>query len=181
MKMRSLALAIALSAAVASPVALAEKAHGGNHQFRGNFVTDVTRTTGSGQTMSRHTQQVRTEAGVRRESSFTNRAGDTASRTVDAGYDAATQTRTRTMEQVRASGETVSSQRIMQRTEAGYQRSVERSNSNGVSVSKDVDMQVDRDNQTLTKQITATGPNGDVRTATVVKSYRGEDMESGVE
>ena len=181
MKLHAFAIALAVSAAVASPLALAEQSRGSHHQLRGNFVADVTRTTGDGRTLSRHTEQVRTEAGFRRESTFTNPAGKTASRVVEGSYDAANQTYTRTMEGVRANGDTYSSERITQKTEDGFNRTVNRTNADGLTASKQVEVSIDRDNQTITKNITATGFNGEVHTATVVKSHRSGDAEAAAQ
>lgn len=171
MKIRHFAVVVAVSSALASPLVMAESVRAGGLSARHSFTTDVTRTTGSGKTMSRHTAQVATDTGFRRETSVTNPQGKTASRTVEASVDADAGIRTRSLEGTRMNGDTYSAERITERTEDGYNRAVSRTNAAGETASKQVSISIDKANNTLTKNVSATGFNGETHTATVVKTW----------
>lgn len=166
MKIKNVAIAIALSSALISPLAMAEKAHD-----RQSFSADVTRTTGNGKTMSRHTEQVATANGFRRESTITNGAGKTANRVVEGSRDPETNTYTKTVQGTRMNGDSYSAERVTQRTDDGYVRTQTRTNAAGETASKQVTASVDHDTNTVTKNISATGFNGETHSATVVKTY----------
>ena len=166
MKMHKIAIAVAVSAALASPLAMAERPRAGQ-----SFSADVTRTTGSGKSMSRHTEQVATENGFRRQSTMTTGEGKSASRSVEGNYDPQTHTYTKQYQYQHMNGETTSGERVTQRTENGYNRTLTHTSAEGQSASKQVNTTVDKDSNTLTKDITMTGYNGEVKTATVVKTY----------
>lgn len=176
MKFQQIAIVAAISAALASPMAMAEKVRLDRHA-RHSITADVTRTTGNGKTMSRHTEQAVTETGFRRESTMTSPEGKTASRIVEGSRDPDTHTYTKTVQGTRMNGDTYSAERVTQKTEDGYNRSVSRTNAAGETASKQVNTVVDRENHTITKNITGNGFNGEVHTATVVKTYNASDME----
>ncbi len=106
MKIRHFAVVVAVSSALASPLAMAESVRAGKLSARHSFTTDVTRTTGSGKTLSRHTAQVATDTGFRRETSVTNPQGNTASRSVEASIDKANNTLTKNVSATGFNGET---------------------------------------------------------------------------
>lgn len=177
MKIRHFALVVAVSSALASPLVMAESVRAGGLSARHSFTTDLTRTTGSGKTLSRHTAQVATDTGFRRDTRVTNPQGKTASRTVEASVDADAGIRTRSVEGIRMNGDTYSGERITERTEDGYNRVVSRTNAAGETASKEVSTRIDRANNTLTKNVSATGFNGETHTATVVKTWDHGDAE----
>ena len=168
MKFKTLAIAMAVSASLGVSAAHAERVRA--HE-RHSFTADVTRTTGSGKIMTRHTEQLATDTGFHRETTMTNPEGKTASRTVDGSYDPETKTYTRVVAGTRINGDSYSSERVTQRTEDGYNRSVERTNAAGETAKKDVTVVVDRANHTITKDVTAEGFNGEVHTSAQVKVY----------
>lgn len=166
MKIKALVIAISVSAAVASPLTMAD-----NIRARNSFTADVTRTTSGGKSLTRQTVQNATANGFQRATTVTTGAGKMASRSVEASRDAASQTYTRTVDGVRAAGDTYSAERITQRTEDGFNRSLSRTNADGATASKQVDVSVNKDASTLTKNTTVTGFNGEVHSSTVVKTY----------
>lgn len=174
MKIQTLAIAIALSSALASPLAMAEKIHA-----RNSFTADVTRTTGNGKSMSRHTEQVATDTGFKRSSTLTSAAGKTASRNVEGSYDASSKTYTKTIDGTRMNGDTYSGERVTQKTENGFDRSLSRTNAAGQTATKDISVAVDKENKTVTKNISVTGFNGEVHNATVVKTYSNGGSANG--
>ncbi len=105
MKTSKLMIAVALAASCAVSVANAERVRDRDHQRR-DFTTDVTRTTGSGKTFTRHTEQTATENGFHRDSTMTNPAGKTATRSVDGSYDPETRTYTKEISKTNFKGET---------------------------------------------------------------------------
>lgn len=177
MKIRHFALVVAVSSALASPLVMAESVRAGGLSARHGFTTDVTRTTGSGKTLSRHTVQEATDTGFRRETRVTNPQGKTASRTVEASVDADAGIRTRSVEGTRMNGDTYSGERIAQRTEEGYNRVMSRTNAAGETASKEVSTRIDRANDTLTKNVRVTGFDGETHTTTVVKTWNREGAE----
>jgi len=166
MKIKALVIAISVSAALASPIVMAD-----NVRARGSFAAEVTRTTSGGHSMTRQTVQNATTNGFQRATNVTTGAGKMARRSVEASRDAASQTYSRTVDGVRMNGDTYSAERITQRTEDGFNRSLSRTNADGATASKQVDVAVNKDAGTLTKNTTVTGFNGEVHSSTVVKTY----------
>ena len=174
MKIQQLSLVLALSAIVASPLAMADRPQHPNHpkMLRQSFTSDTTRTNANGQTFTRHTEQTVTANGFRRDSTVTAPDGRTAQRTVTGSIDPENQSRTRTVSGTRMNGDTYSGERTVQRTENGYSKTASRTNAAGETASKQVDVVVDRENHTATKTVTKTGFDGESHTGTVVKTYQ---------
>lgn len=168
MKIHHLMLAVALTTSCIVPVAHAERA--AKHP-RHSYSADVTRTYGNGKTVNRHTEQTATATGFNRSSTMTGSDGRTASRNVSANRDAETGTYTKSVNGTRMNGDTYSGERVTQKTDDGYTRSSTRTNASGETASKQVSAVVDRENGTLTKNISATGFNGETHSTTVVKTY----------
>src|SRR3990167_817141 len=176
MKTNQLMLAVALAASCVVSVAHAER--GAKHP-RHSYSADTTRTYGNGQTYNRHTEQTATATGFNRSSTVTGPDGKTASRNVSGNRDAEAGTYSKSINGTRMNGDTYSGERVTQKTDDGYNRSSTRTNASGDTASKQVSAVVDRENGTLTKNISATGFNGETHSATVVKTYsKGEASES---
>lgn len=143
---------------------------GAAHAERRNFSTDVTRTGADGRGYSRHTEQVGSANGFSRQSALTTNSGKTASRAVDVSNDAAAQSRTRAVEGTRLNGNSYSGQRVTTRTDDGYTRNGTYTNAAGESASRNVDVSVDAESQTLTKNKSVTGFNGETHSSSVVRT-----------
>ena len=168
MKVSKLALAIAVSASMGVTAAHAERLHLAQ---RNSFNVDVTRSNSAGMSMHRHTVQQATANGFQRSTSLTNAAGATASRNVSGSYDASSQAYARTVDGVRLNGDVYSAERATQRTEAGFNRSVSRTNAAGETASKETAVAIDKENHSITKNVTAVGFDGKTYAGSVVKTY----------
>lgn len=168
MKTKPLMLAVVLAASCAVSVAHADL--GAKHQ-RHSYTADVTRTAGNGKTVSRHTAQTATATGFNRSTAMTAPDGRTASRTVSGNRDAEAGTYTKSINGTRLNGDTYSGERVTQKTDDGFTRSSTRTNASGETASKQMSVEVDKENGTLTKNISATGFNGETHSVTVVKTY----------
>lgn len=173
MKTNKLMIAVALAASCAVSVAHAERNrdrdHGRDHQRR-DFTTDVTRTTGSGKTFTRHTEQTATDTGFRRESTMTNPEGKTSNRSVEGNYDAETKTYTKDINGTRMNGDSYSAQRTTQKTDDGYNRTRTRTNAEGETATRQVNAEIDKENKTMTKTISNTNFDGETRTKTITRT-----------
>jgi hypothetical protein len=158
-------LSLAIALAVAAGSAHAERA--GHRQ---SFAVDRTRTTERG-VFTSHTDQTVTQNGFTRDTSRTNPNGKTATRDMTVTNDAQTKTHTREVSGTTMSGKNYSSESVLQKTDSGYTRESTRTNPNGKTTSRDVDATIDKDNHSITKDISVTGPNGQVHETTVVKQY----------
>jgi len=171
MKRSALMLSLTLSAALASPLALADKPH----HMRKSFTTDVTRSTGEGRSMHRHTEQNANRYGFERSSTVTTGSGHSANRNVAASYDPESKSYHKSIDGQRMNGDTYAAERNTQRTDDGYHREMHRTNANGDTAHKEVSVAMDRDNHTLTKNVSVTGFNGETHSATVTKTRTGGD------
>ncbi len=111
------------------------------------------------------------DRGFSRTTTATNRAGKTAERKVKVDVDAESKTRTRTVEGTTFEGKSYSGQSSTQLTADGYVHSGSQVGPNGGTRTREVTADVDREDGTITKDISVTGPNGETRTATVVRHY----------
>jgi len=143
---------------------------GAAHAERRSFTTDVSRVGAEGRGYSRHTEQVGTATGFSRQSALTTNGGKTASRAVSVDNDAAAQTRTRAVEGTRLNGNSYSGQSTTARTDDGYTRNGSYTNAAGQTATRDVDVSVDAEAQSLTKSKSVTGFNGETHSSTVVRT-----------
>lgn len=171
MKAQSLLLALALSALALSPTANAEQSK--PVKQRHNFTRDATHTTGKGRTVTSHTEQVVTDTGFNRSTTVSAPNGKTASRDVVGTYDPVTKTYTKSIDGTRMNGNQYSADAVTTRTEDGYERHSTATNAAGKTATRDAVVTVDKENKTVTKEITATGFNGKTQTTTVVKTGGG--------
>lgn len=112
MKIQSLVLVTAMSLLISGVNHAEPGKHTGKRQ---NFTRDMTHTTGSGKTLSRHTEQVVSENGFTRTSTTAAPNGNTASRTVTGERDPENNTYTRTVEGTRMNGEAYSRESVINR------------------------------------------------------------------
>lgn len=161
---------------ITSPLAMA-----GNAPVRHSFSTDVTRSTDAGRSMHRHTEQTASQHQFRRESTLTTGNGNSAHRTVEGQYDADNQRYIRSVNGERLNGSTYAGERITQKTDNGYTRSASRTNANGDTATRSADVSVDRESNTVTKNITATNFQGDTHTATVTRTLTPTAPDGGSE
>lgn len=168
MKMQTLILSSVLLGSVALSSAQADTLR---HNQRHSFQTEVTRSNGAGRSITRQTQQVAGTNQFQRDTTLTTGQGKTANRHIEGNYDPETKTYTRTLEGSRLNGDTYSSIREASKTENGFVRSQTRTNSAGETASKDVTVSADKENRTLTKEVSATGFHGKTYNATLTQSY----------
>lgn len=174
MKNKTGIIALALMASLGVNVALADSTRA---MKRTGFTSDITRSTGAGRFMHRHTVQTPTANGFVRKHTLETGSGQTANRQVNLEYDQDTRTLTRSAEGERLNGATYTTQRSAQKTQEGYTKQVTHTNGQGAEASKQVDVIVDKEAKTLTKTITATDYQGETHSAVVVRSYQGGGQE----
>jgi len=117
---------------------------------------------------TRQVQQKKTENGIVRNTVTTNAQGETATRTMTINNDKDAGTRTRTVEGTNFSGGSYSGQAVTQKTDDGFSRESSFTNAQGKTISKSMDVAVDKEAGTVTKNISVTHPNGEVSTKTQV-------------
>lgn len=137
---------------------------------RHSFQTEVTRTAGE-RSMHRYTEQVASQHQFQRTTNIETGQGKTASRMIQGNYDEATKTYTRSMDSTRPNGDSVSSLRQTSKTDDGLVRTQTRTNAQGQVASKEVNVSVDRENQTQTRNVEATGFDGQTYSASVTRSF----------
>ncbi len=130
---------------------------------------DKTRQTPNG-TYTRHTEQTATANGFNRTSTATRPDGKTATRNLSVENNKDTGTRTKTISGTNFNGGSYSGQKVTQKTDSGYTRDASFTNAQGKTASRHVEATLDKDAGTVTKNITATHPNGETTTTTVVKT-----------
>ena len=167
MKMNTLILS---SFILGSVLATGAQADGQRQGQRQSFQTEVNRSVGN-RNMHRYTEQVATQNQFQRQTNISTGQGKTASRTVEGNYDEATQTYTRTMERTRLNGDTASSERQTTKTDDGLVRTQTRTNAQGQVATKEMNMGIDRENRVQTKNVEATGYNGNTYSASVTRSF----------
>lgn len=166
MNIRQTSVAATLSYLLISPLAMAEHPHA-----RQSFTTHATRTHSAGHSLTRQTEQTATANGFRRDTTLSTDSGKTAQRSVLGSYDADSKTATRSVSGTRMNGDTYSSTRITQKTESGFNRSETQTNAAGNTATRQTEVVVDKEHQTVTKNISATGFDGETHSATVVKTF----------
>lgn len=128
---------------------------------------------------TRHTEQQATDNGFIRNTRVIRADGATASRTTTVANDPDNQTRTRLVNGVNFQGETYSGQAVTQRTESGYTRESSATNAEGKTLSRSVNASIDREAGSITKDVSVTGPNGETRSHTVVKTRSPSEQSNG--
>ncbi|WP_317931812.1 hypothetical protein [Halioxenophilus sp. WMMB6] len=141
---------------IALPMLLALTALEANAGER-NHTTTMTNAHG---TFSRNTHLQTSANGFERNRVTTGPGGQSREMHSRVNVDADQGVLTRERTTVRANGSTLSSDAQVVRTENGYQRSISRSNGNGASVETEVDVSVDREAKSLTKEITVVDASG---------------------
>ena len=148
--------------------------HGHDHKRltnkRMDFNKTVTRSTRAG-TITRETQQRKTANGFTRTHRVTTPSGSTASRDVSVSYDPESRTRTREITGTRRNGNEYSARHEIQRTDSGFTRQSQHNFSDGTSTSRTVNAFIDKDANTITKNIAVTNRMGETRSRTVEKTY----------
>lgn len=127
--------------------------------------------------ITRTVQQKPIANGIVRSTVTTNAQGETATRDVTITRDKEAGTRTRTVEGTNFSGDSYSGQSTTQKTEDGFSRESSFTNAQGKTISKSMDVAVDREAGTVTKNINVTHPNGEVTTKTNVTTRTRSDNE----
>lgn len=126
---------------------------------------------------TRQVQQKPTANGIVRNTVTTNAQGETATRNMTLTRDKEAGTRTRTVEGTNFSGGSYSGQSVTQKTDDGISRESTFTNAQGKTISKSMDVVVDKDAGTVTKNISVTHPNGEVTTKTKVTTRTHSDSE----
>lgn len=127
---------------------------------------------------TRTIQQKPIANGVVRNTVTTNAQGETATRAVTLTSDNDAGTRTRIVEGTDFSGGNYSGQSVTQKTEEGFSRESSFTNAQGDTIRKSMDVVVDREAGTVTKNITVTHPNGEVTTKTNVTARARSNNEA---
>lgn len=127
---------------------------------------------------TRHTEQVATDNGFTRNMVTTKANGDTATRHMTVTRDKEAGTRTREISGTHFNGTSYSGESVTQRTETGYTRDSTYVNSQGKTVTRHMDADIDKEAGTVTKNISVTKPNGETTNKTVVKTVQREDSGS---
>lgn len=127
---------------------------------------------------TRHTEQVATENGFTRNTVMTRANGDTATRNTTLTRDKDAGTRTREISGTHFNGTNYSGQSVTQKTETGFTHDANYTNSQGKTASRHVDAEVDKDEGTITKNISVTKPNGETTSKTVVKTVERDNSGS---
>lgn len=140
---------------------------------RHDFTRDVTRTNGAGKTITSHTEQVVSDTGFVRTTDKSGPNGQTAHREVAGTRSTDGKSFTKTVEGTRLNGKTYSGSATTTRTEDGYERHSTATNGAGKTATRDVVVDVDKANHTLTKERTSVGFNGKTHSSTVVKTIGG--------
>ncbi len=117
---------------------------------------------------TRQVQQKPTANGIVRNTVTTNAQGETATRNMTLTRDKEAGTRTRIVEGTNFSGGNYSGQSVTQKTDDGISRESTFTNAQGKTISKSMDLAVDKEAGTVTKNISVTHPNGEVTTKTQV-------------
>lgn len=169
MKIRTSLLALAIIGSFGSSSVMADPMRG---MSRMAFSTDVTRTSAAGRTIHRHTEQTVSQSQLQRTHQVKTGAGNTASRVVTGSYDSATNTVSRQVEGTRLNGDNYQTNRSLQLNQDGYNQTLTHTNASGATASKQVDVVVDAEAQTITKTITATNYQGESKSGSLVKSYQ---------
>lgn len=101
--------------------------------------------------------------------------GATATRSVTGQYDAANQSYTRDLQGTRLNGDSYATSRETVKTDTGYERNLTRTNSAGETASANSSVIRDRDSKSVTKEVKATGFNGQSYSTTVTRSFGDSD------
>lgn len=169
MKANYLLLTLTLSSIVLAPAVQADQLRRGAH--RHNFSTDVSRTVGNGKSYNRHTEQTVNDNGFTRDNAITGPNGKTADRHVNVNNDPSTMTHTKTVSGSRLNGNEYSGQRSTTRTDNGYEHHGSYTNANGKTATRDKSVSVDKENNTVTKEVSGEGFNGKSYESTKVKTW----------
>lgn len=162
--MKKSLIAMTVAMAVMAGSAHAERAHA-----RQSFTSDRTHTNANGGVSSRHVNQTATASGFTRNKVKTAPNGKTATHGTAVVNDAEAGTHARTVDGTTFGGKTYSGESLTTKTDNGYLREGSRTGVNGKTGTRSADVAVDRENGTLTKNISATGPNGQTSSTTVVR------------
>ena len=121
----------------------------------------------------------RTENGLERTSNYSDSAGNSRSGSGSLTVDKEAGTISKEMSATRtnSAGETtsVSGESLLARTEDGFTRNSSHTDANGNTRTHSADVSVNKDEGSLTKTVTASGPNGQASTTTNVKRERSVD------
>ena len=112
---------------------------------------------------------------LQRQTLVTTGQGASASRSVEGQYDAANQSYSRNLEGTRFNGDSYAASRETVKTDTGYERNVSRTNSAGETASANTSVIRDRDSKSVTKDVQATGFNGQSYSTTVTRSFGDSD------
>ena len=142
---------------------------------------DATRTNSKGETTNVSGESVltRTENGLARETNLSDSNGNSHSGSSNLILDKENNTLTKQFNSTRTNseGETsqISGESVLARTDDGYTRDSSLTDSDGNTRSRSVNASVNKEEGSLTKHITTSGPNGQASTTTTVKRQRMTD------
>ena len=110
------------------------------------------------------TERAKTDDGHKREDTWTNGEGKTATRDAKVVNDRENGTRTRDVDWQGPNGKTATREDVTQRTPDGYTRDSTFTGPNGKTATRDATVVRDKDAGTMSRDVVETGPNGKTRT-----------------
>lgn len=128
-----------------------------NDKDAGTHVVDIDRTGFDGRTSGVHHERQRTDDGFTRNSTITNRDGETATRNSVVTRNPETGTRTRDTSFTTFDGREGSVSDVVQRTEDGYTRDTTRNLPNGEARTRSVDVSCDKAARKCVKEVDVNG------------------------
>ncbi|VUD67333.1 hypothetical protein TDB9533_03740 [Thalassocella blandensis] len=137
----------------------------------------VVNTSAEGETRSREAVTEVSQSGAVRNVVMTNAEGESLTKTIDteiSGNGA-----TRSMTSTNADGETRSRESSVERTEDGALVNTTQTTLDGEVYQRSAVTSVDRQSNTVEKEMTVTNPNGEVSSKTVVRTYASNNTSAG--
>lgn len=122
--------------------------------------------------VSRQSERIKTENGFTRITSKTDDQGAIATRRLDVVADKEAGTRTRNLSGSTFEGKSYAGQSTAQKTETGYSAQGQLTNPNGKVIDRSVNAEVDKANNTVTKNISMTPVGGETKTKSVVRPFK---------
>ncbi len=122
--------------------------------------------------VNRESTKTKTDNGFVHTLNKTNDQGATASRRTEVARDKDAGTRTRTTSGSTFEGKTYNGENVSRKTDTGYTSQGHFTNSEGKVVDRSVDATINKDANTVTKQISVTPEGGETQTTTRVRPLK---------
>jgi hypothetical protein len=122
--------------------------------------------------VSRQSERVKTDNGFTRTTNKTDDQGESATRRAEVAANKEAGTRIRNVSGTTFEGKHYSGQSTAQKTDTGYASEGQLTTANGKVIDRSVNAQVDKEANTVTKDISVTPANGETKTRSVVRPLK---------